>query len=455
MSGRHFSHLIASLILTTGCVGGLFDYLNDPPTKLEAVDLGLPSGTLWASQNIYATHNWDLGGSFAWGETQQKEDLANYSFLADETFILEPQDDAASVILGGNWRIPTKWEWDELFGNCSWEKIKSHKIIGYLFSSKVNSNRIFIPAYKQKGILGPVFGFDYWTSCASANKHAVCVDLASASWPEFGECERTHDLYIRPVLARRAPTEGIAFLSPYYSLTAGATEKVAVDFTPTDALDKRIDWSSSDADIVYIDNNGNVTALYPGTAYLSASTPSGLSTKAEVIVSDYIVPMKVNLGLPSGILWADRNLGAVQEDDRGLMFAWGEVRPRMFYTQQNYKGPSISSSDYVLAPEYDAATVLLGEGWKMPTESDYNELIENCDIQFDYIKWCYVLTSRKNGAVLHLRTDFYWTATQQNHRAVYFDIALTDKGIQPRLETIYDCYKGLEVRPIYTSKAIE
>lgn len=472
MSFLRLVPLIASFLAATSCSGGFFDKMDDTPSQLEAVDLGLPSGTLWASQNLDATHNWDLGGCFAWGETQKKNGSVGYSFLVDgaltaynfdqslgvvdEKYILEIQDDAASVILGGNWRIPTKWDCEELYENCVWEEKIIHGIRGFLVSSKVNSNSIFIPSYKVTGVIGPIYNYDYWTSCVSSNNYTQAVYLHPSGKPEFGECDRRNVCYIRPVLARRAPTEGIAFQSSKIPLTAGTSERVVIDFTPRDALDRRIAWTLSDADVAYIDDNGIVTALYPGTVHLTASTPSGLSSEAEITVSDFIIPKKVDLGLPSGTLWADRNIGAIQENDDGLKFAWGEVRPKMLFIQQDYLGPSISSTNYVLASEYDAATFILGDGWKMPTASDFNELVENCDIQYDARHGYYLLTSRSNGGILHLQSVFCWTSTMINHSAIYFHIALTDNGIQPLFETIHSSYRGHAVRPIYiTNKANE
>ena len=72
MSFLRLVPLIASFLAATSCSGGFFDKMDDTPSQLEAVDLGLPSGTLWASQNLDATHNWDLGGCFAWGKLKRK-----------------------------------------------------------------------------------------------------------------------------------------------------------------------------------------------------------------------------------------------------------------------------------------------------------------------------------------------------------------------------------------------
>lgn len=76
----HF-HIILLLItvgLCSGCIKwndlwGVEDVSNKKQQTLVAVDLGLPSGTLWASQNLLALHPWDEGGKFAWGETVSRE----------------------------------------------------------------------------------------------------------------------------------------------------------------------------------------------------------------------------------------------------------------------------------------------------------------------------------------------------------------------------------------------
>lgn len=84
------------------------------------------------------------------------------------------------------------------------------------------------------------------------------------------------------------------------------------------------------------------------------------------------VPEAVDLGL--SVLWADRNLGAEKETDLGFCFAWGETKPRPYET---FARPYIF--DATDAPEklstiYDAAKVLLGNGWRMPTKQECLDL---------------------------------------------------------------------------------
>ena len=92
----------------------------------------------------------------------------------------------------------------------------------------------------------------------------------------------------------------------------------------------------------------------------------------------------VNLGLPSGTLWAACNVGAASPEQAGLYFAWGETVGATVeqvtsgvraFDQENYKAAMISTD---LTPEQDAAHVNMGGDWRMPTQKDFEELIDNC-----------------------------------------------------------------------------
>ena len=96
----------------------------------------------------------------------------------------------------------------------------------------------------------------------------------------------------------------------------------------------------------------------------------------------------VDLGLPSGLKWAICNVGATLPEQVGLYFAWGETTGytteqvtsgvRTFSQDEYNAGPAASiSADLTL--EQDAAHVNLGGNWRMPTEAEYKELINNCD----------------------------------------------------------------------------
>lgn len=129
---------------------------------------------------------------------------------------------------------------------------------------------------------------------------------------------------------------------------------------------------------------------------------------AEIQNTLYLPYKAVDLGLPSGILWADRNIGASSPEDSGLYFQWGDIQGytadqigtsegQKVFTWDDYKfGTDSNLTKYnetdgktVLDPEDDAATVNMGSKFRMPTQSEMEELFNNTDI-----KW--VIKTRAN-----------------------------------------------------------
>lgn len=168
----------------------------------EYVDLGLPSGTLWATMNIGAIKPAGYGDYFAWGETSGYEDgkesfsWKNYSlckgsqakitkYLVDrkkareiallteqqmkdaniKEVELELEDDVARAKWGGDWRMPSTAEFRELNSECTREWTTQNGRWGYLFTSKANGNTIFFPAggFRDKIIYNVgAYGY-YWS----------------------------------------------------------------------------------------------------------------------------------------------------------------------------------------------------------------------------------------------------------------------------------------------------
>ncbi len=165
---------------------------ENAPAGVEAVDLGLPSGTLWANMNVGASKPEDYGDYFAWGETTPQSDNRynwesykwcngssstltkycnnssnGYNGFTDTKTVLDMEDDAARANWGGNWRMPTKAEFDELIANTTNEWMTQNGVSGRKFTSKTNSNSIFLPAAGERwsGVLDYA-GSDgtYWSS---------------------------------------------------------------------------------------------------------------------------------------------------------------------------------------------------------------------------------------------------------------------------------------------------
>ena len=88
----------------------------------------------------------------------------------------------------------------------------------------------------------------------------------------------------------------------------------------------------------------------------------------------------VDLGL--SVLWATCNVGASSPSDYGNYYAWGETKTKSSYTEGNSKTYNVVMPDISGEPKYDAATANWGEGWRMPTDEELEELIDKCDWQW-------------------------------------------------------------------------
>ena len=141
------------------------------------VDLGLPSGTLWADCNIGASQKYEAGYSFAWGETQPKDDntwetykycngardkLTKYNNSKvygdnpDNISALEDIDDAANLLWGKGWHTPTPEQYQELMDYCNFYETVQGKVEGFRFVG-TNGNEIYLPGEgTNRG--------EYWTN---------------------------------------------------------------------------------------------------------------------------------------------------------------------------------------------------------------------------------------------------------------------------------------------------
>ena len=93
-------------------------------------------------------------------------------------------------------------------------------------------------------------------------------------------------------------------------------------------------------------------------------------------------PLAVDLGLPSGTKWADRNVGASKPEDTGMYFSWGNIvghKAGMDYDfEESYDSSPGAELKGDIDLEHDAAHVNLGSPWHMPTKEQFQELVENC-----------------------------------------------------------------------------
>lgn len=151
----------------------------------EYVDLGLPSGVKWATCNVGANSPEECGLYFAWGETTgytADDVISGVRIFGEESYTasdistdLTLYQDAAHVNLGGNWRMPTYDEYQELLDNCNgvWtDDYNGTGVAGRVFTSKVNGNSIFFPAAGSgsNSSIDSVGSYSYYWSASYASE---------------------------------------------------------------------------------------------------------------------------------------------------------------------------------------------------------------------------------------------------------------------------------------------
>lgn len=206
-----------------------FTTLDKPKPSYDsrAVDLGLPSGTMWASCNVGADSPEEYGLFFAWGETvgygfdtYQSFDWSTYKWCngsettmtkyctnsnygtVDNKTVLDLEDDAAHVNWGGNWRMPTFEEITELLNNTTNVWTTQNGVFGQEFTG-TNGHSIFLPAASSSwsvefGLIARSRG-NYWSSTLyyyPDGAYYLKFDSGGADWNDY---ERCYGQSVRPV----------------------------------------------------------------------------------------------------------------------------------------------------------------------------------------------------------------------------------------------------------------
>lgn len=147
--------------------------------KYEAIDLGL--SVKWANMDIGAEDVFECGDEFAWGEVKAKKeyswktykhakgggDITKYFPFIDNKTTLDPEDDVAHVKMGGDWRMPTVEEFEELSRKCTIELFNVEDREGYVVKGP-NGNSVFFPA---NTFAKNSFRSHYWTSEIMSNNN--------------------------------------------------------------------------------------------------------------------------------------------------------------------------------------------------------------------------------------------------------------------------------------------
>lgn len=197
--------------------------------KYSAIDLGLPSGTKWASCNLGATKPEEYGDYYAWGEITPKENYSwstykwcdgtqhsmnkycydsNYGKIDNKT-VLELTDDAAYISLGSGWRLPTREQQNELRENCDWEWTTYNGVAGMKVKSKKNEAFIFLPAagYRSGSSTSYAAEYGYYQSASldlknSDDSYYFYFNSGGHYWQDFSTTVgRDVGFSVRPVMS--------------------------------------------------------------------------------------------------------------------------------------------------------------------------------------------------------------------------------------------------------------
>ena len=257
------------------------------------------------------------------------------------------------------------------------------------------------------------------------------------------------------------------------TLDAGDTyDRILAIVKPWYADNTAVTWTSSNEGVARVDQ-GTVTAIEGGTCTITCRSVENSSIYAECQVTVVEPHEYVDLGLPSGTLWATCNIGANTPTQRGDLFAWGETTPKDSYTWSNYaycNGSSNTLTKYCLDSNYgldgftdvwgellsedDAATVNWGSRWEIPTKEQFEELINKTDVT---VGGGITFTSKTNGKSITLppmpsnnSRGYYWTRSlntdDSRYAWTYWYYTGTDND-KAHL-SVYERSIGYAIRPV-------
>lgn len=325
-----------ALLKAAAGIGGSTD-------NVEYVDLGLPSGNLWATCNLGASSPEAYGDYYAWGEVEPKQEYTypNHKWYKegapslgftkynneDGKMTLEDEDDAVIQKLGNGWRTPTLADFRELTNQklTTIKKTTLNGVAGYQITSKKNGKSVFIP---------------------------------------FAGFKRD-----------KPQTREIS-----------ADEEVAVCMTNLRRIDDRVynAWTFAFQN----DRIGRYGKLRSDGISIRPVKGPGMPVPNNC----------VDLGLDSGLLWAKCNMGTTKPTEPGDHYAWAENSTKKKYTANNYKHYKWGEYDLkrikkyneedgktVIDPDDDAARVNFGVGYRIPTQEDWKELLDDCIWEPEFI----------------------------------------------------------------------
>lgn len=356
----------------------------EPEPVPEYVDLGLPSGNLWATCNLGASRPEEYGLYYQWGDTQGygsdtsdgkyflwSDKAGNVSYLwcngdvdnltkyntdpafgiVDNKTVLEMEDDAARAALGGKWRMPTDEDWRELRQYCSCDGTSDYNgtgVAGMIF----RSNRA---GYKDKSIFLPSAGmrwYDYshnvgaggwyWSSSLGSDgpRYATYTYVGNGSYDML----RSFGLTVRPVYSETDLTsvsvtpDNLDFgdvkigtnASASFTITNTGTAAANVSVSRPDdpvksSFNGIVALAAGESKTITITCSPTETGAFEGAIGVTAGCRHQITYKGNAIDDkEEESDEYVDLGL--SVKWATCNLGASKPEEYGLYYQWGDIQ---------------------------------------------------------------------------------------------------------------------------------
>lgn len=158
------------------------------------------------------------------------------------------------------------------------------------------------------------------------------------------------------------------------NLLEGETKSLSYSILPLNSEKESVTWISENNSVAKVSSKGEITALSPGKTTVTILTSNNTISICEVNVYSNVHEY-VDLGLPSGLLWATYDMGAYSAADEGTEFVWGGTSADTKW--EDIKDVVLQYNE-ISNTEYDAAKVLWGNGWRLPTADEVQELMDYC-----------------------------------------------------------------------------
>ena len=244
-----------------------------------------------------------------------------------------------------------------------------------------------------------------WTSSntgvATVNSNGVVTGVSVGSCTITATAKDGSGKQASCAVTVQKPVTSITLNYSSLKIKSNSIYQLSATVSPSDATNRSVTWASSNTSVATVRSNGLVNGIADGTCTITATANDGSGKRGTCTITvwtdrsgsvnghDY-----VDLGLPSGLLWATCNVGASKPEEYGDYYAWGETSTKSKYDWSTYKycnGSNFTMTKYCTSSSYgtvdnkttlelsdDVARASWGGSWRMPTVSQFDELNSTC-----------------------------------------------------------------------------